>query len=349
MFKKAFTILVLSLPTLVFSEDDDANTHEAYCCPLLPPQPVDSCQLPAGIFYPGAYTLGECSWDITIAGEYLYWVFIRDGGESSLGNRFRIVGEETDLEELYHRPGYQSAFRVDLGIGLPGCDFIQAEIIYTRYDHTTTNHIRAGEGEILGPRYFAPGFFASSALRSVFKANVNFLELAGGRKFYVSKRLMAKPTIGVKGWWTEQDTNLFFTTLNGATAFQLTKSKVWGIGPNFSVNVDALLWCGFYLTGRAGLWSAFNEFYKHRVQSNFEGAVVNVEKNGDKPYICQLFYESAAGFGWGGYFCDCAFHLDLKVSYEFINTFVSETIFSFGLPSREALIHGLSVRGEIAF
>lgn len=349
MFKKTFMILGLSLPALVFSEVDEANNNEEYCCPLLPPEPIDSCQLPAGIFYPGAYTLGECSWDVTIAGEYLYWVFMRDGGESSLGNRFRIIGDQINLVELYHSPGYRSAFRLDLGMRLPGCDFIQADIVYTRYDHTTTNHFRAGANEIIGPRYFPPGVVGSSALRSVFKAELNFIELKAGRSFYVSKRLIATPGIGIKGWWTEQNSNLFFTTLNGATAFQLNKSKVWGIGPNFTVNVDGLFWCGFYLTGRAGLWSAFNEFYKHRIVTNFQGVFVNLEKDGDKPYICQLFYESAAGLGWGGYFCDSAFHIDLKITYEFINTFVSETIFSIGLPSREAIIHGLAVRAEVAF
>lgn len=347
MKKHAMMMLVASLPALAFC--DEATSDEQYCCPLLPPQPVDSCQLPSGIFYPAAYTLGECSWNITVAGEWIYWVFARDGGLCSLGNRFRIVGNETNVEELFHRPGYRSGFRVEAGIGLPGCDFAQLDIVYTWFHHTTTNHFTAGTGELLGPRFFPPGFFGSSALRSEFKAHLDFIQATMGRPFYISQRLIAKPGVGVKAWWTTQDQNVFFTTLNGVPAFQLSKSGAWGIGPCFTVNVDALLWCGFYVAGRAGLWATYTQFNKHRIESNFPGAFVNVEKNSDHPYITQLFYESAGGFGWGSYFCDSTFHVDLKITYEFINSFILDTLFSNGLPSREAFIQGLSVRGEFAF
>lgn len=347
MLKSTFLLLVASLPTLAFAEDNECC--EQYCCPLLPPEPVQSCQLPAGIFYPAKYTLGECSWDLSIRGEFIYWVFARDGGLSSLGNRFRIVGNETNVEELFHRPGYQPGFRVAIGAGLPGCDDTIVNLEYTWFHKTTTNHFRARTGELLGPRFFPPGFFGSSAIRSDFKVHLDFIQLTAGRPFYISQRFIALPKLGVKAWWTDQEENLFFTTLNDVPASQLSKSAAWGIGPYFSVNVQALLWCGFYLAGKAGLWPTYTEFNKHRIVSSFPGALVNIERNSDRPYIAQLFYESGGGLGWSTYFCDCSYHLDFALIYEFINTFILDTLFSNGLPQREAFIHGLSVRAEFAF
>lgn len=355
MLKRTFMLLVASLPALAYSEDT-ANSDDQYCCPLLPPEPVDSCQLPTGIFYPAEYTLQGDGMNISVGGEFIYWVFARDGGLSSLGNRFRVVGNETNVEELFHRPGYRSGFRVAVGMGLPGCDNVVANIEYTWFHHTTTNNFRAAAGEVLGPRFFPPGFFGTNALRSQFKGHLDFIQATAGRPFYISQRFIASAGIGLKAWWTLQEENLFFTSPNGLPATQLSKSGAWGIGPYFATTVKGLLWCGLYLTGKAGLWPTYTEFTKHRIQTNFPPVpafgfpgFVNLEKNSDKPYIAQLFYETGAGLGWATYLCNCSYHVDVAVIYEYINSFILDTLFSNGLPSREAFIQGLSVRAAFTF
>ena len=80
MLKNTIIMLTASLPILAAA--DEASDSGQYCCPLLPPEPVESCQLPVGYFYPAQYAIRNCGVDLTVAGEFLYWEINEDDIES---------------------------------------------------------------------------------------------------------------------------------------------------------------------------------------------------------------------------------------------------------------------------
>src|SRR2546425_6916816 len=106
--KKIFLILSASLPILASADDADC----CYC--LLPPEPVESCQLPVGILYPAQYYLGNYGVNLTVAGEFIYWEVNPDSLEQ-IATKFAGTfaggpGTLTTLTSISHYQGYRPGF-----------------------------------------------------------------------------------------------------------------------------------------------------------------------------------------------------------------------------------------------
>lgn len=353
MKKKILILLSTSLPIVGYSDTDSPCES----CPLLPPNPVESCELPAGYFYPAQYILGDCCAEISVGGEFIYWEVNFDA-LAQVGTRIQQAPPITNLDLLTHQQKYRPGFRVSLGIGFPQWDNWNFSAEYTWFHHTTTNRFKADINEVIVTRRLPQLFpIFSSALRSVQKLNLNFLRVAVGRPMYLSQRFIVTPVVGIKAWWCAQGEDLFFDVLFGLPqGTQFTKSHAWGIGPYFGAQIQALLWCGTYLMGKAGVWSAYTRLNKYRADTNFPAVppvnfpgYVNVETNHNSPFDTQIMYEGGAGFGWGFYFCDCAYHIDFSACWELMTNFEQLQTFAGGLPIRQFYYQGFSIKAQFDF
>lgn len=353
MLKNRWILLLASLPSLAYSEDSQ-------CCePFLPPEPIESCQVPVGYFYPAQYTFGDCGLDISISGEFIYWELNRD----SLTNVGTLVtpvnnGLQNNQRILVHHQGYRPGFKVAAGVGLPGCDDWKLDVEYTWFHHTTTNHFNTSGGNYITlpliTDIFAPALFAyrASSAKSELKFNLDFITGVVGRTFYLSQRLIVNAGVGLKAWWSDLQSNLTYVPLlGGAISTQRSKSGLWGIGPYVTAEIKGLLWCGTYFYGKAGVWPNYTRFNKHRIDSNYQlfAPFVNVETNPTFHYVTQLFYEGAAGLGWGTYLCDCDYHVDFLVGYDMMTTYVRAFIVTAGDTHREFYYQGLFVKAQLDF
>lgn len=352
---KIFLILSASLPILAAAEDS-----ECYC--LLPPEPVESCQLPVGIFYPGQFYLGNSCVNLSVAGEFLYWEVNPDSLEQ-IATKFAGTfaggpGTLTTLTSISHYQCYRPGFKVAVGMGLPCFDQWDFDLEYTWFQHQTTKHFTAtGNGEFIVSKFIPHIYFvASTDLRSDRRFNLNFLQGVVGKSFYLSKRFLVKASCGLKSWWASEKQDLTFTTLNGLIGTQVTKVGLWGIGPYVNANIKALLWCGTYIQGKAGIWTAYTRQNKYHTTTNFPAVpavgfpgFIDDETQTGKLWLVRLFYEGGVALGWGTYFCDCGYHVDLSVGYDMMANYVGPYGVTIGNHLKAFYYQGFSVRAQLDF
>lgn len=347
MLKNTFILLAAGAPLLSYAEETPSDLP---CC-LIPSQPIESCQVPVGYLYPGAYDLPGCV-NISVYGEFLYLELNRDGA-SDIARRVKTLPSgQTNTKVLIHKTGYRSAFKVGAAMTF-GCDHWVFDIAYTQYHHTTTNHFGTGPNEIIINRLGATPAIVASALKSERKINLDFVSATFGRVTYFSERFILNPYYGLNSWWSSQTEDITFTVINGVPGTSFTKSGFWGIGPYIGIDAKGLLWCGTYIIGNIGTSLFQTYFNKHRVVRNFPSAnFFNVETHGPKPsnyWLFHLMLDSEIGLGWGTYLCDCAYHVDFGASYYVNTSFFTSFPFSRGTTVREIYYQGLLLRGQFDF
>jgi len=354
MMKKTMMLLTASLPILAAAEED--------CCPIWPPAAVESCQLPSGYFYPAQYPVGNCL-NLVVAAEFLYWEINIDD-VASIATKFAgtFAGDPntlvTDLTEFEHDQGYRPGFKVAAGIGLPCYDNWDLDLEYTWYNHKTTNTFNApGPFEFIVTK-FVPVIYnvASDSLRSERRFNLNFLSGVVGKSFYLSERFIVKAGVGLKSWWAKDHHDMFFSTIDNQLGTQSSKSGLWGIGPYVRAQIKALLWCGTYIQGKAGVWTTYSRLNKYRVDTNYPAIPAigfpgfrDVETQDRFNWTVRLFYEGGIGLGWGTYFCDNGYHMDFLVGYDIIANYVAYYATSVGNPMKALYMQGLSIRAQLDF
>lgn len=356
MIKKTFLILSASLPLLVSAEEVTSSND---CCCLLPPEPVDSCQLPAGIFYPAQYPLRNCGVNISIAGEFIYWEVNSDSLEQ-IGTRITgtfAPGTVTSLDSLAHYQGYRPGFKVAAGIGLPCFDNWDIDLEYTWFNHETSKTFDASTNQFIVSKFIPHIYYvASSVLKSERRFNFNFLSGVIGKSFYMSQRLLVKASCGLKGWWAQEKQDLRFSALTGAIGTQSIDLRLWGIGPYVIADLKALLWCGTYIEGKAGIWTTYTRQHKFHGKTNFPPVpglgfpgFIDDETQAGKLWVVRLFYSGGVALGWGTYFCDCGYHADFSVGWDIMTNYVGPYAINVGNYLKAFYYQGFSVRAQLDF
>jgi len=354
MLKNAYLLLLAGLPSLAYTGDQ----MDQCCDVLVPPAPIESCQVPVGYFYPAQYLFGDCVFDISISGQFIYWELNRDS-TTQIGTSVAVSnnGLRRDGRDLIHYQGYRPGFRVAAGIGLPGCDNWKVDLEYTRFHHTSTNRFFAPEGGFIEQpfvsTFLTPAFFGFQAdfAQSTLKFDLDFLLGTVGRAFILSQRLIVNAGVGLKGWWSTLESDLFYSAPDTSELTSITNSKVWGLGPYVLAEIKGLLWCGTYLYGKAGVWVPYTRFTKLRAETNAPviglfDAVSKIEK---PVFTTNLFYEGAVGLGWGTYLCSCNYHMDFLVGYEIMTNYNKAVIVAATDPHYEFYYQGLIVKAQFDF
>lgn len=363
MLKQSLLILTAHLTILGYCDEDQV------CC-LVPPNPVESCQLPVGYFYPAQYNLNNSCINYSVFGQFILWEVNFD--QTHIANRASgpalnidgaPTGTENLLEFLAHNSGYRPGFIVGIGLGFPSYDHWQFSAEYTRIHSTTTNHFNARpDGVLTTPVFLQLAFLPTSSVKSVQTLNLDFLSGTLGRDVYLSQRFVIRPFVGVKGWWATQKQKLLYTITNpffppDAPEFQITSCKVWGIGPYLGTYIDALLWCGISVIGRAGILPIYTRTSHYQGINNFSITLnptffpflVNEERIHGKFFNTQLFYEASVGLQYGTYFCDCGYHIDLSVGWDFMTTWENAYVVASGTALREFYYQGFFAKVKFDF
>jgi hypothetical protein len=106
------------------------------------------------------------------------------------------------------------------------------------------------------------------------------IDLELGRNFYISRRLMMRPYIGVKGSWQKQTLDINFTNsitnlntdltfIPGPNVLMAQTLKDWGVGPRMGLNTSWHFSRLFSLTGNL----AFTGLFEHFSTKRFDYAI----------------------------------------------------------------------------
>ena len=321
----------------------------------LPGEKVKDGQLPAGYNQSASYEIKD-QWTVYGTADYLYWTYslnalniptiagIKVSAEDNLGN---------ELEFNPQTPGYSSGFQVGMGCTFKGMDDWNLYSEYTWFQGSNDHH---GSGSIsVGDLMDASGSVCGSE-----NFHFNGLDLLLKRVSYSGKKLVAEYKFGLKAIWTsltaDFDAEAYVdllddsASLDGSVYGNLDASS-WSLGPKFGYDTSWLIGCGFkFLTSINGsvLYSKDNVHLSGAidqlsVRSDLIGRLpfdrsgkVHVSNSGHLQGVA----EARLALGWGSYFGDQNYHLDVAVGYDF-NAYVS----SFGSYS----LQGMNIRFRLDF
>lgn len=333
------------LPLVGFAQD---------CCPVIPGEPLQGSQVCPGYFYPAAYEFCDCV-DFSVSADFLYWTASKQ--LNAIAFEESVINDTLNTDVIIHRAGYHPGFAVGIGMTIPGWDHFTFNAEYLRYDHTSTTSRTAGTGTFLSPLTgIVPGAPAPPTIATHVKSKWHFClneaEFTFERSFYIGKRLILNPSLGLKLFWYNEKQSIDFVLLNGELGTERGHFKSWAIGPYFFVDARAVLWCNTYLVAKFGFLTPYQKHTKNSFQADFPTLGQDQQDydfGSKKPYTFEPYLESGLGFGWGSYFFCNSFHADLVITYDYYAALYLFLATIGGPMAKDTWWHGLTVKGQFDF
>ncbi len=341
------------------------------CCPskpdCIPPRCAQLVDGPKGEITPNAGPCVACGLDFYITADFIYWMAREDNLAISVvtsGSRNAIVTGagglapfppkppigEVEIPDFKWRPG----FKVGLGwnFGDDGWDLFAQYTWLRSNDNKGSQHqptvrtvlgaLGISQGTSLVDAYWnnidriadfsvsGDSVFTDSSGKWTLHFNVIDLEL--GRNFYVSRRLVLRPFIGVKGTWDKQKLSLTYTDNNPSAVdpgtpfffFENQTVDIWGAGLRGGLNTTWHWTRSFSFLGDiavTALWEHFKTealLSDQRTMSGTAPTAISeytmfVER---KAFTLKPVLEMLLGMRWETYTCDNAFHFAVDAGWE---------------------------------
>lgn len=308
-----------------------------------------------GYSLPGRIEVNQ-EWDFFFTASFIYMQAMEeiDLAIANSATLPRIQGKIIDHDFTY-KPG----FRVGMGYNLPHDHWdIYAE--YTRFHQTSTTKASApSNGNLLTLLLSSINQGTANGVLGRWKLAIDMLDVELARSGHVSKSLILRPYLGLRALWIDQKytaqylemiqtaNNIFSPQVNS-----ITKNDSWAIGPKFGMDTDWLIVKNLRFFGNiSGCLIFTSDTSNHKensITNNFPVVSIRDDTNFIRPNL-----ELAVGLGWGTYFKDCRYHIDLSADYEF-QAFWNQnmfqlTSFSFNGGGVDLFLHGLGIRVRFDF
>ncbi|MFA5250618.1 MAG: Lpg1974 family pore-forming outer membrane protein [Parachlamydiales bacterium] len=333
--------------------------------PLLQPivergHSLESDQLNPLYNSPGRINLKD-GWNFWLNGSFIYWQALEeklDPARTYISSSDDYAGTK-DQKYYAMKFKFKPGFKVEMGKSFD-CDGWE---LLARY---TWLHLKDRAAYHLTPSYavetpffYWPGVYATDAQISVkWHLKMDLLDLEMKKAFYVGTNLIVKPFAGLKGGWIHQqyndDMTAYAAALNTFYPYYHGKVRSWKVGARAGLDFSWLFSPDFRLQAN----TALNLLYSHyrASYSQYNLFITEYTFTGlKKKNLVQPAFESAFGFGWGSYFNNQRWHLDLSALYEFQvflkeNQFLLENFIYKSVFKRGGLYtHGLTASLKVDF
>lgn len=339
-----FASLISTIPSTMYAED--------CCLPCYTPaEPLcDSC---AGYGEYAGVQL-DCAWDVYTFGEFLYWAPIRSSG-------LVVVTNQNDppvntRKELSSHWGYRPAFRVGLGATIHCFDDWTFNLDYLRFNHhyRQTNSVTAPVTITtnLGTAILNFGLLNSFNYTSITTKSgfaLDEVNLNIQRANYFGQTVILQPFFGLK--WMRQKTTIsqqLTRVITGVEDHQNVSLSLYAIGPDAGLN-GSWLWCwGFRMIGKAQIGLIYS--YKESMHQNITATNIAIQTQKAKYFPSCIIGYGGWGFGWGEYFCNNRYHVDIAATYDFwVNVSHGTSALTGFYGPNGVTYHGLVVHGQFDF
>jgi hypothetical protein len=276
------------------------------------------------------------SWDFYVSGSYIYWHPKENGLEIAREVNIPILDLPTETltnHTFVHMDfDYHSGFKVGTGGNFERDNWC-LDFEYTRLyitDHRSKTLTRTSES--LATHYFVPFWNVEKPskvyyARGRWKLHFNVLDGVLGRSYYVGTKLSFKPYVGLRAGWINQKYRVNYTYTEEFPTDVYTdsylrthcKSQSWLLGPRIGLDTNWHLGEGFRLFGNTAA-SLFYQRFKtdvEMVNKDLYNLIDELRKIKEKEGYFNPNFEIALGLGWGSYFCNDNWHIDLLAAYEF--------------------------------
>ncbi len=169
----------------------------------------------------------------------------------------------------------------------------------------------------------------SSKADHSFKNVLNTLDFNLGRPFYSGKDLMMRLHIGFRSSWIKNRENRTYEGLRNflfesiGNLFRKARESSWGLGPRIGLDTNFVLGKGIRFFGN---FSGSVQYVKYSTAIKGENSsriivsgqfVTGDLKNNTALSSLKTNLDSSMGFGWGHYFDNSNWRIDLSLAYDF--------------------------------
>lgn len=273
----------------------------------------------------------------TLEADFFYWNANEDGLEYASEVTVDSALTQYKGSDLDIRGKWKPGFRVGLGWLFGNFDQWDLSLDWTWY---YTKASRSAESNDITSRQLIPhwmgtlGPLATSA-KSTWNLHLNTLDLSLGRDYYISKRITAKPFMGLRAAWIDQDVKASyngawsFATLAGLSVLQQNThfkadSDFKGLGLRAGAD---FVWHFCDQWGLVGKAAGSILYGKYDLKESIKGfgpdqfaAVPTLKVNNisidDDYHRIRANIEAAGGIQWERGFSNDKYHLTLGLSWE---------------------------------
>ena len=268
------------------------------------------------------------SWDFMVRASFIYWQALTHDTYFGQYSNFNY-GVAANIPVPQHRHfadfdyDYHPGFKVGLGIN-SSHDNWNCYFDYTRFYMDEKGKARTTDnGVTLMTSWDSVQIqdIANEIPYAKWKLMMNVVDWSLGRPYYVGTYLTFRSFIGTKAYWNYE--RFYTNTPDLERSHYVNKNNSWGLGTRGGIETNWIFGAGFRLFGNA----AFSLNYQHYRIRHYAFSADNIAApalNGE-PWVNYKdsrdavvpVAEMALGLGWGTYFDDCSWHVDLSASYEF--------------------------------
>lgn len=215
---------------------------------------------------------------------------------------------------------------------------------------------------------------AALGMGSHWKMHLDMVDLTVGRPHWLSRNLSIFPSVGLRGLWIRQSYDL--TAFGGAIVgsggvlhlFAVTSnnnSHCWSVGPTASMAANWLIGAGLRIESDMGFSLLYTRYTKIQHQENNVVFIItptadNIDGNMNNLGCVRPTADMGLGLGWGTYFCNKDYHIDLVARYDF-NVFWDQNVMrnlvgnlgnnlvGYADPVGDLYLHGLTVTAKFDF
>lgn len=199
--------------------------------------------------------------------------------------------------------------------------------------HAENFHSGADDGKVFILAAY-PYNSVGDKIHGKWRLDMDLLDFSLLRSFYVGKRIIFQPFLGIRAAWFKQRLTIDMESTPGTPWAQNTllapsldakvQSKNWGLGVRAGMDSQYLMGAGFRIDGKASFSLLFTRFTHLKY---FGGATTITTSGITHPVLAtdvdmdldvvRPQAELGLGFGWGSYFCNRRCHFDLDLTYDF--------------------------------
>lgn len=352
--------------------DDNAPVQKRRSCEqgqkMTKAQMMPSYNAPARIDVRG-------SWDVFTSASFIYWQLSQENMQVAFADNLsnadyttanQVQGSYVDMNFKY-KPGFQ----VGLGINFDRDDW-DAFAEYTRIHTTNTSStngtlLTAGSSAPLLPTWGHPYVLGTNVYNTgseSWQCNLDLINLDLGRVYYVGTQLTFRPFFGARSALIQQNVHTQYVNTgfsNGTGLFievpgvmnVVQRNHSWSIGPRVGFDTNWLFGQGLRFFGNA---NADLLYTKYKVQNKTSFVATSaVAGSGiiqgqnlfsitkEKPFALRTHLDLEMGLGWGSYFDNNNWYIDLSAGYAFQVFFDQNMLSTFlnsSMPGRLLNPHG---------
>lgn len=297
------------------------------------------------------------AWDLCATASFLYWQFFQDNMDVAFAattpnsQYTAIAGPQIQGHYVPMDFGYVPGFQVGLGVNFD-LDNWDSFAEYTRI-HGSNSASTNGQADSAGnpfpilPTWGNAAIVGSNAYNNVsehWDCHLDVADIDLGRTYYVGTCWTVRPSFGARATWILQklrvrQINTSFS--NAVSPIEIPgemnishRNHSWSVGPQAKLNTNWALGSGFRFFGNAETDLLYTRYNIHSKTVFIATAAVPPMAAGDvgsfhsknrfsalRPHM-----DMEMGFGWGSYFDNNNWHVDLTASYGF-QVFFNQNMF----------------------